>query len=204
MIDRQMNKKKRSPNDVHAGLVSALKNLKEQIEITPEDEKRILEKRAEELAKVFEVEDRGEFIEIIKFALADEMFGVEKEYAKEVLPLKDLTPLPCVPNFVLGIINIRGKILSVIDLKKIFEIPDTEITDLSRVIILKDGEIEFGILADNLLNVEKIYYRDIQKTLPTLKGIREEYLKGITNDRVVLLDYKKIINDEKIIVNEKV
>src|SRR5439155_25417175 len=123
---------------------------------------------------------------------------------REVYPLKELTPLPCTPPFVLGIINVRGKILSVIDIKKFFDLPEKGLTDLNKVIIVHADEMELGILADALLGVRAIPLEELQPSLPTLTGIRAEYLKGVTKDRLVILDTEKILSDKGIIVHEEV
>jgi purine-binding chemotaxis protein CheW len=203
-----MKKKEQIISDhISSAISSRLHEVVEKINLgllSAADDKTLLQKRAKELAKVVVIEKQEEYLEYIKFGLANELFGIEKEYVKEVFPLKELTELPCVPNFVIGIINVRGKIISVIDLKRFFELPETGISDFNRVIILKENQLEFGILADRIYGVTRTYHDEMQKTLPTLKGIREEFLKGITNDRIVILDYKKLMNDNKLIVNEQV
>jgi len=115
-----------------------------------------------------------------------------------------LTPLPGTPVFVLGIINIRGEILSVIDIKKFFELPDKGLTDLNKVIVLQSENMLFGILADTIVGARQIPLTAIQPSLPTLTGIREEYLKGVTAERTVVLDAEKLLADEKITVQEQV
>jgi len=99
---------------------------------TPAEKRAILKKRAQVLARAPKREDEaGECLEVVEFLLAYEQYGIESSYIREVYPLKDLTPLPCTPPFVLGIINVRGQILSVIDLKKIFDLPQKGLTELN-------------------------------------------------------------------------
>jgi purine-binding chemotaxis protein CheW len=64
--------------------------------------------------------------------------------------------------------------------------------------------MEFGILADVVLGVRRIPLTDIQPSLPTLTGIREDYLKGVTGEQVVILDAEKLLSDKKITVHEEV
>jgi purine-binding chemotaxis protein CheW len=118
--------------------------------------------------------------------------------------LRAFTPLPCTPSFVLGIINIRSQILSVIDLKKFFDLPDRGLTDLNKVIVVHDDRMTFGILADAVLAVRSIPLDDMQPSLPTLTGIREAYLKGVTSERLVILDAGKLLADTTLIVLEEV
>ena len=175
--------------------------LEQGFEPNQEEKDRTLKTRAEALAKKEKKAHEGEtYLEVVEFMLAHERYALELTYIREVHPLKEFTPLPGTPPFVLGIINFRGEIISIIDLKKIFELPDQGLTDLNRVIILNSGEMEFGILADTILGVNTIPTGTIQPTLPTLTGVRAEYLKGITGDRVVVLDGGKILSDPKMVV----
>lgn len=170
-----------------------------------EQEKKILKARAKELAREAREEKTLErSMEIVEFLLASEKYGVESSYVREIYPLKELTPVPCTPPFVLGIINMRGQILSVIDIKKFFDLPEKGLTDLNKVIVLGADKMEFGILADAILGVNGVSINDIQPGLPTLTGIRGEYLIGITGERVVILDVEKLLKDKKIIVHEEI
>ncbi len=170
----------------------------------PEEEKKILRARAGVLATEPEKKTAGEEIEIVEFLLAYEKYGVDISYVREVYPLNDLTPVPCTPPFILGIINVRGQVMSVIDLKKFFDLPEKGLGDLNKVIILRSDAMEFGILADAVLGVSSVLVSEMQPSLPTLTGIREEYLRGIAKDRTVILDAEKILSDKNIVVKEEV
>lgn len=159
----------------------------------------ILKERAKALAKA-RVERDDANLEVVTFKLAHERYALELTHIREVHPLKALTPLPGTPDFVLGIVNIRGRILSVIDIKRFFDLPEKGLTDLNQVIILQSDEMEFGILADEILGTSSIPASNIQASLPTLTGIRAEYLKGVTGDRLVILDADRLLSDEKILV----
>ncbi|MBV8781854.1 MAG: chemotaxis protein CheW, partial [Phycisphaerae bacterium] len=137
-------------------------------------------------------------------ALASERYAVESTSVREVFPIKDLTPLPCAPSFVLGIINVRGQILPVIDLRRFFDLPIKGLTELNKVIILQSSQIQLGLLADAVLGVRRVPLADIQSALPTLDGVRSEFLRGITRDRMVILDAPLLLADERIVINEEV
>lgn len=143
-------------------------------------------------------------IEVVEFLLAHERYAVEFAYIREVHPLENLTPLPCTPPFVLGIVNLRGEILSVIDIKKFFGLPEKGLTDLNKIIVLQSANMLFGVLADAIIGVRSVPTAEIQPSLPTLTGIREKYLTGVTPDRTILLDAEKLLADETIIVQEQV
>lgn len=191
-------------NEVHRRLEQARAALEQGFEPASEEKRKILKARAKALAQTPRDETVGESIEVVVFSLAHETYGIESPYVREVYPLKDLTPLPCTPPFVVGIINVRGQITSVIDLKKFFDLPEKGLTDLNKVIITRSDSMEFGILADAILGVRAIPLQDIQPSLPTLTGIRAEYLKGVTHERLVILDVEKILSDRKLVVHEEI
>ncbi len=171
----------------------------------PDETGRILHERARALAaEPGETRTLADSIEAVEFLLAHERYAVESCYVREVYPLENLTPLPCTPAFVLGIVNLRGEIVSVIDVRKFFDLPQTGLPDLNKVIVLESGSMVFGILADVIFGVRRIALAEIQPSLPTLTGIREKYLKGITPERIVILDAAKLLADEDIVVQEQV
>jgi purine-binding chemotaxis protein CheW len=169
------------------------------------DARQILKARAKALARPVESRPHTEAdLEVIEFGLAQERYAIPTVAVLEVYALKDLTPVPCTPAFVLGVINWRGQILPVIDIKKFFDLPQQGITDLHKVIIVQHEELELGIVADVVLGVRVLQINAVQPSLPTLTGIREEYLKGVTAERLVILDVTRILADPRIIVHEEV
>ena len=165
----------------------------------------ILEARAKALAIEPLAGHAGEEeIEVVEFLLAHEKYAVESVLVREVYPLKDLTFVPCTPPFVLGIVNVRGQILTVVDIKRFFELPAKGFSDLNKVIIVRAARMELGILADAILGVRRLPLKELQLSLPTLTGIRAEYLRGVTAERTIVLDVARILADEKIIVHEEV
>lgn len=170
----------------------------------PEQWHDILAHRARQLAEPPEQETEVQLIEVVSFLLAYETYAIETTYVREVYPLKDLTPLPCTPPFVAGIVNVRGQVMSVIDMKQLFELPVMGLTDHNKVVIISDDTMEFGILTDAILGVRHIPLPDIQPDLPTLSGMREAYLKGVTSERIVVLDGAKLLHSERIVVQEEV
>ncbi len=192
-------------DEIHRRLETSQDSLGQGLQLTPEEKNKILKSRAKILAVESEKKAQAEeFIQVVEFLLACEKYAVASEYVREIYPLKEFTPIPCTPPFVLGIINVRGQILSVIDIKKFFDLPEKGLTDLNTVIILHTEGMEFGILADPIIGVRNIVASELQTSLPTLTGIREEYLKGIAKERTVILDAEKLLSDKSIVVHELV
>lgn len=173
----------------------------------PDDEAagKILKARAAALAaRRSPSEAAGETARIISFLLAGEKYAVEARYVREVYPLKEIAQLPCVPPFVLGIINLHGRIVSVLDLKRFFDLPDRGLGDLNKVLVLDDGSMEFGILADVVLEAAAVHTAGIHPSPVASSGIRGEYIKGIAGDRTIVLDAGKILSDRRIVVREEI
>ena len=190
---------------IHSHVEAAREKLEKGWQITEKEKIKILKARTKSLARDEKKEELAlESITVTEFMLANERYGIELNNIVEVYPLKDMTPVPCTPPFVLGIFNVRGRIQTIIDIKKFFDLPDKELSDLNKVIIVRARGMEAGILADVILGIRSIPLNKIQPTLPTLTDIRAEYMKGVTGDQLIILDVEKIFSDERFIVNEKV
>jgi purine-binding chemotaxis protein CheW len=140
---------------------------------------------------------------IIGFTLGAEIYGIESEYVREVYPLKDFTTLPGVPSYILGIVNIRGQILPVIDLKKLFNLPEMGLGELNKLIILYNESMEFGILADEVSGTRYIDLTGLFPSPTADTGIGAKYLKGVTRDGLILLSAAEILLDKNIVVNDE-
>lgn len=165
---------------------------------------RILRARARLLAQPRQEPRPGGSLEVVEFRLAHERYAFEAASVHDVRALQDLTPLPCTPRFFLGLVNVRGSLVAVIDLKRFFDLPAPGITDLHRVVLLRNNDTELGVLADTVEGAYSVDLAAVQPSLPTLTGIRSEYLRGITTDRLVILDARAILADPRLTVDEEI
>jgi purine-binding chemotaxis protein CheW len=171
----------------------------------PSEEQAVLKARAAELARrPAQDADEGSRLDCLEFQLSGESYAMEMSYISETLPLSDFTPLFCTPPFVLGITNLRGRIISIIDLRRFFELPAVGLSDLNRVIVVSNGSMEFGVLADGIVGMISLPLRELQPPPATFTGIREEFLAGVTTDRLALLDIGKILSDKRVRVHDEV
>jgi purine-binding chemotaxis protein CheW len=191
---------------LHCRLDASQSALERRLTPGPDERRKILRARARSLAvgSKKEAVSPHPLLEVVEFVLGPEHYGIESCHIREILPLSEFTPLPCTPAFVLGLVNVRGQILSIIDIKKLFDLPEKGLTDLNKVIVVHGNQMELGILADAIVGVRSIALEELQPSLPTLTGIRAEYLKGITKGPIVVLDVEKMLSDETILVNEAV
>ncbi len=172
---------------------------------TPDENRTVLRSRAKKLAQ--ETEKRSadtDYLEILEFLLAHETYAIETPFVREVYPMTELTPLPCTPVFVFGLINVRGQILTVMDMKKFFDLPEKGFTNLNKVIVVRKDAMELGILADEIIGIRNIPVSEIQPPLSTMTGIHAEYLKGVTGERIIVLDMERFLTDRRLIVHEEV
>jgi purine-binding chemotaxis protein CheW len=173
--------------------------------LSPEQDRDMLRTRAQRLAEEpAAAEEDGQVLELVEFELGGEHYALALHQVREVSVLREITPVPCTPPFILGIINLRGELRTVVDLKKFFSLRDSGITDLNRIIIVQQDDMQLGILADGIKGVRRIPLRDVEPALPTLTGIRAEYLRGVTAGRLVVLDAARILSDDRILISEKV
>jgi purine-binding chemotaxis protein CheW len=166
---------------------------------------QVLRERARALARVADaaVPD-GDSLELLEFRLADERYAVETRHVVEVHPFRDLTPLPGTPAFVRGIVNLRGRIIAVFDLKKFFDLPERGITDLHRIVVVRGQGLELGLLADTVTTVRRLSRASLAPSLPTLTEIGAGYLLGVNEERLVVLDLDRVFEDPRIVLDEDV
>ncbi|MBU0474487.1 MAG: chemotaxis protein CheW [Bacteroidetes bacterium] len=173
--------------------------------VSHEDKHKILKIRAKSLSlQKTEYDSNQENINIIEFLLGTESYAFETEFVREVCLLNNFTPLPGLPDFVLGIINIRGQILSIVDINKLLNLPVKGLGELNKIIVIHNAKMEFGILADSILGTRSISINSIQTSYTSMPGTGAEYLKGVTSGHIIILDAAKILNDEKIIIRQDI
>jgi len=191
-------------SEVRHRLAAAQERIERRWALPSQEKRKILRERARLLAR--EPEDQrpsAGCLDAVEFLLAYEHYGIESSYVREVYPLRELTALPGTPPFVLGVTNVRGQILSVMDIKRFFDLPDKGLTDLNKIIIVRTEAMELGILADAILGMRVVATEELQSSLPTLTGIRAEYLRGVTKERLVVLDMERMLSDKGIIVDQQ-
>lgn len=171
----------------------------------PEEVKRILRKRAEALAKpVDEARTPTEPLELLVLSLAGERYGIETVHIVEVVAVRDLTPVPCTPPFVLGVVNHRGRILPVLDLRRLFELAGQGIPEGGRVVAVEAVGMAFGIFADAVAGTIRLGADEVAPPPVTLARDRQAFIRGVTGEMVAVLDLEALARDPRITVNEEV
>jgi purine-binding chemotaxis protein CheW len=169
------------------------------------DTRSLLKLRAVNMASEPELEsDTSAAITIIEFSLDAENYGIESQFVMEVFSLKDFTALPGVPAYILGLVNLRGQILPVIDLRRLFNLPWKGLGELNKVIVLHNEQMEFGVLADEVNGVKAVLIDDLLPVPSIITGKYKKYLMGLTKESLIVLSAENLLTDKNIIVNEVV
>lgn len=194
----------RSPTDwieITRRLDSARVALERSGQITDKQIAHRLEVRARALAAKPAPPVTGQ-IEVLEFALAAERYAIEPRHIREVCVLQALTPVPCTPAFVAGIVQLRGEILSVVDLRKFFGLPAAGLSDLNKAIVLESASMRFAILADSVPIMRQISPATLKPSDAALGLPATNCVIGVTGDRVVLLDGARLLADARIVVRQ--
>ena len=166
--------------------------------------RRILRDRATALASPEQQVDTSDHLHIIEFTIGSECYAIELAYAAEVRRLSNLTPLPGTPRYIAGVISVRSRIVSVVDLKAVLDLPTVPRTGTESVLILYQDSMEFGLLVDSVTGARELPIAQIHPPLPTLHGSGSHYIRGSTASSLIVLDGGRILSDASLVVNESV
>jgi purine-binding chemotaxis protein CheW len=145
----------------------------------------------------------------LTFTIADEEYGIGILKIKEIIGMLPITSVPQTPDFVKGVINLRGKVIPVMDLRLRFEMEAIDYTDRTCIIVVEiagqDGTIQIGIVVDSVSEVLNIKGEDIEDTPAFGTKLNTDYIQGMAKigDVVkILLDIDRVLSDEEIAVLE--
>ena len=140
----------------------------------------------------------------LEFALAYERYAVSVAVVQEVCLLRQCTRLPCAPTYLSGIMNLRGKVLAILDLQNLLNIPRKGLPYQNRVIVLNTRDSTLGLLADEIAGVRILSLDALLLPLATIRGPRLDYYMGITPDGTTLLDGDRLLSDRTLVLQEEV
>ena len=140
-----------------------------------------------------------ELIQWVTFRLSDEMYGINVMQVQEVLRVTEIAPVPGAPHYVLGIINLRGNVVTVIDTRLRLGLPTSELTDSSRIIIIEGEQHVVGILADCVAEVVDLRTSDIEVAPNVGRDEGVSYIQGVVSHQdklLILVDLDEMLTDE--------
>jgi purine-binding chemotaxis protein CheW len=149
----------------------------------------------------------AEEMKVIVFTLAQEEYGIEVDKVRTIERMVPITRVPKTPVFVKGVINLRGIVLPVIDLRGRFGLPETELTENSRIIIVAANDLEVGFIVDSANDVLDVMSDAIENPPEVLGGIKAKYLSGVAkigeNRLLILLNLVEVLSRNEIIQLEQ-
>ena len=165
-------------------------------------EKQILTQRARVLAQKKESLSTEKNLMFVEFLLFPESYAIDASYVQEVFSLKELTPIPGTPEFIMGVINFRGAIISVLNLKILFGLKEQGLTEMNKVILLRKRQMEFGLVADAITGLVNIPASKISSPPLNLSKTGAEFVSGLSNNGVILLDAARMLESNKLIISD--
>jgi purine-binding chemotaxis protein CheW len=149
----------------------------------------------------------AEEMKVIVFTLAQEEYGIEVDKVRTIERLVPITRVPKTPAFVKGVINLRGIVIPVIDLRGRFGLPETDLTDNSRIIIVAANDLEVGFIVDSANDVMDVMSDTIENPPEVLGGIKAKYISGVAkigdNRLLILLNLVEVLSRNEIIQLEQ-
>lgn len=146
-------------------------------------------------------------IQLVTFKISEEEFGVDILKVQEIIRMMPITKVPKSPYFVEGVINLRGKVIPVIDMRKRFGMPEAVHDDQTRIKVMDlQGQV-VGFVVDAVSEVLRIKESTVEPPPPVVAGVGSEYMRGVgkLEDRLlILLDLDKLLSEEEMNALSKV
>ncbi|MCC6027526.1 MAG: chemotaxis protein CheW [Archaeoglobus sp.] len=145
---------------------------------------------------------KGETVQVIVFRLGEERYGVDISQVREIIRPSQITRIPNAPDFVEGVINLRGQITTIVNLRKRFGMPPKPIDNDTRIIVVEHNNAIIGMMVDTVNEVKYLPQKDIE-ALPSIITAREEarFLKGVgklPDGLLILIDLNKVLNEGEV------
>ena len=167
--------------------------------MSPDDVERQLRERARRLAATPHREEADDEIEVLSFRLRNEEYAAEMRLLRAVHPVDGLTPVPCTPPHVAGILNVRGEIITVLDLGAALGLGPGSRSETQEIVLADRAGTLVGLLVDEVHGVERMSLHELDRS-PT----GSELVRGIVMGRIVLLRVERLVSGDEFEVFEEV
>lgn len=138
--------------------------------------------------------------QLVTFRLEDETYGINVMHVQEVLRVTEIAPVPGAPPYVLGIINLRGNVVTVIDTRSRFGLPPGDIGEASRIVIIESEMQVVGILVDSVAEVVELRGSEIDSAPNVGNEDSSKFIQGVAtreNDLLIVVDLNKLLSEEE-------
>jgi len=154
----------------------------------------------ERLSTSNKVDANDEVLQWVTFKLKDESYGINVMQVQEILRYNEVAPVPGAPLYVLGIINLRGNVVTVIDTRSRFGLEPCEITDDTRIIVIESEQQIIGILVDSASEVVYLKPSEIENAPNVGNEESAQFIRGVTNrdgELLILVDLDRLLSDDE-------
>ncbi|HBE95097.1 MAG TPA: chemotaxis protein CheW [Desulfovibrio sp.] len=141
-----------------------------------------------------------ELIQLVTFSIGEEEFGVDILKVQEIIRTMEITKVPRAPEFVEGVINLRGKVIPIVDLRKRFGLETRDHDKHTRIIVIEINQMIVGFVVDSVSEVLRIPANTVEPPPPVVSGLESEYISGVgkLQDRLlILLDLNRLLSGEE-------
>jgi purine-binding chemotaxis protein CheW len=191
-------------------LAEDIQNYEEKGELDQEQVEQIWAQRAAQMAQVEATEEPGEQLVVTLLRLGRELLGLEVRYVQDIRPKETLTRVPRVPNWVAGVTNLRGRILSVIDLRAYLGLPAPAQPEDGILVLVQSPTMELIFLVDDVPGVEVLPVRQDLAGDTLIHHLRAEYVRAVVERRaspadqrhITVLNVEALLADPRIVIHE--
>jgi len=171
--------------------------------VSTRDAQDVLRDRAAELRTVFDEERERDVAEVLVFLLGGCRYAVETSFVNEGRLCENRTAMPCTPNFIAGVMNVHGEILSVNDLRSHLGVSGGDTLAPRCAVVLAGDEMVLGVGVNKILGVDRIERDTVHPFVPAPGDNASDYIAGILPDGTVFLDGQKILADRALVVDDE-
>jgi len=155
----------------------------------------ILEERARNLARPLERDEDGESVSLVVVRVGAEQYGLDIIRLQETKALSGLTHLPNVPPFWRGLVNLRGHLVPVLDLRRYLQLPEADASEVGIVVVVSARDLAIGLLVDSVGDIRKVPLGNIKPPPADSAGTRAQAIRGVTPDLISVLDLDGLLAD---------
>jgi purine-binding chemotaxis protein CheW len=166
-------------------------------------ERAVFRERAARLAQPLESQEQSHLLPLVVVRLGTEYFGIELPAIREFADLRSVTPVPCCPAHIVGLMNLRGDLITLVEIRSALGLPAERGNTNRKVVVLQSADLGAGVLVDDVLDV--IYLPTVERTLTAARTPGREYLTGTAPygaETMSLLDLPALLRQQILIVNE--
>lgn len=136
----------------------------------------------------------------VTFQLENETYGINVMQVQEVLRVSEIAPVPGAPDYVMGIINLRGNVVTVLDTRRRFGLPPKEVDDSTRIVVIEANDSVVGILVDSVAEVVEMRRSAVETSPSVGNDESSRYIEGVAHrdgELLILVDINKLLSDEE-------